>query len=269
MRGRLTLPGGEVEFDILGDRRASRAADGPALVLLHEGLGSLDLWRRFPGVLASLTGRMVLVWSRYGYGRSAVVAEPRAVSYMHEEALGVLPHLLDRLGIERPALVGHSDGASIALIHAGAGIRPVAGVVALAPHVMVEERSLAGIRAARHEYLHGDLPARLARYHTDPDATFWGWNDVWLSEPFRAWSIEAYLPHDRLPGPARAVRRRPLWHPGPTRPHRAPGARPGGAPGAAGGRPRAPPEPPGPGCQPDRGLRAISRLSAPLDAAAC
>lgn len=199
MRGRLTLPGGEVEFDILGDRRASRAADGPALVLLHEGLGSLDLWRRFPGVLASLTGRMVLVWSRYGYGRSAVVAEPRAVSYMHEEALGVLPHLLDRLGIERPALVGHSDGASIALIHAGAGIRPVAGVVALAPHVMVEERSLAGIRAARHEYLHGDLPARLARYHTDPDATFWGWNDVWLSEPFRAWSIEAYLPHVACP----------------------------------------------------------------------
>ena len=88
MRRLLTLPGGEVEFDLLGDRRASRAPDGPALVLLHEGLGSLELWRDFPRVLASLTGRMVLVWSRYGYGQSAVVAEPRAVGYMHEEALG-------------------------------------------------------------------------------------------------------------------------------------------------------------------------------------
>jgi pimeloyl-ACP methyl ester carboxylesterase len=98
------------------------------------------------------------------------------------------------LAIETPILIGHSDGASIALIHAGAGMRPVAGVVALAPHVLVEERSLAGIRAARHEYLHGDLAARMGRYHDDPDATFWGWNDIWLSDSFRAWNIEAHLP---------------------------------------------------------------------------
>jgi pimeloyl-ACP methyl ester carboxylesterase len=194
MSGRLTLLGGDVELDILDDRGAPQARAGAALVLLHEGLGSLELWRDFPGVLASLTGRQVVVWSRYGYGRSAVLSEPRSVGYMHEEALEVLPDLLDRLRIERPLLVGHSDGASIALIHAGAGRRAVAGVVALAPHVVVEARSLAGIRAARHEYLQGNLRARLARYHTDPDATFWGWNDIWLSEPFRAWNIEAFLP---------------------------------------------------------------------------
>jgi pimeloyl-ACP methyl ester carboxylesterase len=122
---------------------------------------------------------------------------------MHQEALEVLPEFLDRLALDRPVLIGHSDGASIALISAGSagaagtagGAGPaVAGVVAIAPHVMVEERSLAGIQAARDEYLHGDLPGRLARYHADPDATFWGWNDVWLSEPFRAWNIDPYLP---------------------------------------------------------------------------
>jgi pimeloyl-ACP methyl ester carboxylesterase len=195
MSRRLALPGGEVELDILNEGGAPPTRDRPsALVLLHEGLGSLELWRQFPGALASLTGHKVVVYSRYGYGRSAVLTGPRAVSYMHEEALEVLPDLLHRLGIERPVLVGHSDGASIALIHAGAGLRAVAGVVALAPHVVVEERSLQGIRAARREYLHGDLRVRMAPYHRDPDATFWGWNDVWLSEPFRAWNIEAFLP---------------------------------------------------------------------------
>jgi pimeloyl-ACP methyl ester carboxylesterase len=189
----LALSGGEVELEIIAGGK--QPADGPALVLLHEGLGSLALWRDFPAALASWTGRKVVAWSRYGYGRSRVVRPPRPVEYMHQEALTVLPELLGRLAIERPVLVGHSDGASIALIYAGAEPRrPVAGVVALAPHVVVEDRSVAGVRAARQEYLHGDLPARLARYHTDPDATFWGWNDVWLSGPFRAWNIEAYLP---------------------------------------------------------------------------
>jgi pimeloyl-ACP methyl ester carboxylesterase len=193
----LALRNGEVEVEIIA---GGQAADAPALVLLHEGLGSLALWRDFPGVLASLTGRKVVAWSRYGYGRSSVVRPPWPAEYMHLEALTVLPELLDRLAIERPVLVGHSDGASIALIYAGGQTRrPVAGVVALAPHVVVEDRSVAGVRAARQEYLHGDLPARLARYHTDPDATFWGWNDVWLSEPFRAWNIEAYLPNIACP----------------------------------------------------------------------
>jgi pimeloyl-ACP methyl ester carboxylesterase len=191
--GRLALRGGDVEVDVI-DAGADAPAGAPTLVLLHEGLGSLALWRDFPGVLASLTGRRVVVWSRFGYGCSTVVRQPRAVQYMHEEALVVLPELLERLTIERPVLIGHSDGASIALIHAGARIRPLAGVVALAPHVMVEARSLAGVRAAREEYLHGDLLGRLARYHADPDATFWGWNDIWLSKAFQAWNIEDYLP---------------------------------------------------------------------------
>jgi pimeloyl-ACP methyl ester carboxylesterase len=188
----MPLRRGDVEVEVIdGDLGADRHA---ALVLLHEGLGSLKLWREVPAVLASLTGRHVVVWSRHGYGRSAAVNGPRPTTYMHDEALEVLPEFLDRLAIQSPVLIGHSDGASIALIHAGAGIRAVAGVVALAPHVRVEDRSLAGIRAARHEYGRGDLAARMGRYHDNADATFWGWNDIWLADSFRAWNIEAYLP---------------------------------------------------------------------------
>jgi pimeloyl-ACP methyl ester carboxylesterase len=172
---------------------------GAPLVFLHEGLGSLDLWRDFPARLVARTGRDALVWSRHGYGASRVVREPRAVRYMHDEALSVLPELLDRLGVDTPVLVGHSDGASIALIHAGRAARAVAGVVALAPHVVVEDRTIAGIEAARRRYRETDLPARMARHHADADATFWGWNDVWLSPAFRSWSIEDHLPGVRCP----------------------------------------------------------------------
>jgi pimeloyl-ACP methyl ester carboxylesterase len=183
---------GDVEVEVIGGDPG--AAVHSALVLLHEGLGSLELWRDVPAVLASMTGRQVVVWSRHGYGRSAAVNGTRRPTYMHEEALYVLPEFLDRLAIDRPILIGHSDGASIALIQAGAAIRPVAGVVAVAPHVLVEDHSLTGIRAARDEYLRGDLATRMGRYHDDPDATFWGWNDIWLSDSFRAWNIEACLP---------------------------------------------------------------------------
>lgn len=163
------------------------------VVFLHEGLGSIELWRAFPDdVRAACSEPTMVVYSRHGYGRSAVVREPRAVTYMHDEALVVLPALLEWLGIERPMLVGHSDGASIALIYAGAGHR-VAGLVLLAPHVFVEDVSIAGIEAARDGYRSGALRARLARHHDDVDATFWGWNDVWLSAAFRDWNIESYL----------------------------------------------------------------------------
>ena len=173
---------------------ADGAPDRPALVFLHEGLGSIGLWRSFPADVRTATGDpTTLVWSRHGYGRSAVVNEPRTVDYMHHEALDVLPALLARLGIERPVLVGHSDGASIALIHAGAG-HPVAGVVVIAPHVFVEDVSTVGIEAARDAYVSGDLRDRLARHHDDVDATFRGWNDVWLSDAFRSWNIESVLP---------------------------------------------------------------------------
>jgi len=166
----------------------------PALVFLHEGLGSIELWRSFPADVRHVIGdRRTLVYSRPGYGRSTPVPPPWPVSYMHTEALVVLPALLGHLGIERPVLVGHSDGASIALIHAGAGY-PVAGLVVLAPHVFVEHRSIAGIEAARQAYQSGPLRPRLARYHDAVDSTFWGWNGVWLSPAFRAWNIEGYLP---------------------------------------------------------------------------
>jgi pimeloyl-ACP methyl ester carboxylesterase len=161
----------------------------PPLVFLHEGLGSLDLWRSFPDDVRAATGTPpMVVYSRHGYGHSDPVAEPRLVSYMHDEADDVLPALLAHLGIERPLFVGHSDGASIALLYAGAG-HVVAGLVLLAPHVFVEDRSIEGIAAARDAYEQTDLRTRMARHHADADSTFRGWNDVWLSAEFRAWDI--------------------------------------------------------------------------------
>jgi len=182
-RGRL-----HVRVDV-GPREA-----GPPMVFLHEGLGSIELWKGFvDDVRAALGGVTTIAYSRYGYGRSDPAVEPRPVTYMHDEALVVLPALLDQLGIERPLLVGHSDGASIAIIHAGSG-HPVAGLVLIAPHVFVEAVGVEGIAAARVAYHEGDLRTRLDRHHDDVDATFRGWNDIWLAPEFRAWNIEAYLP---------------------------------------------------------------------------
>jgi pimeloyl-ACP methyl ester carboxylesterase len=166
----------------------------PPLVFLHEGLGSVATWKEFPAEVARATGCEVVVYSRYGYGRSDPISAPRPVRYMHDEALAVLPPLLDALGIERPILVGHSDGGSIALVHAGGTRRPVAGLVLLAPHVLVEDLSVASIAAAKVAYEKGDLRPKLARYHADVDSAFRGWNDVWLHPDFRAWNIEEYLP---------------------------------------------------------------------------
>jgi pimeloyl-ACP methyl ester carboxylesterase len=169
------------------------AGTQPALVFLHEGLGSIGLWRSFPEDVRRATGaRELLVYSRQGYGHSAPASLPRPVSYMHDEADGVLPVLVEQFGVARPVLVGHSDGASIALLYAGAG-RAVDALVLLAPHVFVEERSIQGIEAAREAYREGDLATRLARHHDDADTTFRGWNDVWLSPAFRSWNIEDRL----------------------------------------------------------------------------
>jgi pimeloyl-ACP methyl ester carboxylesterase len=156
-------------------------------------LGSVSSWRGFPARLAAATGARTIVYSRYGYGRSDRLAAPRAVDYMHREALDSLPELLERLSVEAPVLAGHSDGASIALIHAGAGRWRVRGLVLMAPHVFVEDASLAGIEAARTAYRTTDLPRRLARHHEHVDEAFRGWNDIWLSPEFRAWNIEEYL----------------------------------------------------------------------------
>ena len=176
------------------ERIDTAAPTRPTLVLLHEGLGSVAMWRDFPGRLAHATGCNALVYSRYGYGRSDPLTAPRAVRYMHDEALVALPALLDQLGIARPILVGHSDGGSIALIHAGAGIRPVAAVVTLAAHVLVEDISVSSIAAAKVAWETTDLRTKLARYHANVDSAFRGWNDIWLHPDFRAWNIEEYLP---------------------------------------------------------------------------
>jgi pimeloyl-ACP methyl ester carboxylesterase len=169
-------------------------APGPPIVFLHEGLGSVDLWRRFPDdVRDALGGVTTVAYSRHGYGRSSTVTEPRLVTYMHDEALVVLPALLTELGIERPWLIGHSDGASIAIIHAGSG-NPVSGLVLIAPHVFVEQVGVASIEAARRAYDAGDLRDRLARHHDDVDATFHRWSGVWLDPAFRDWDIVEHLP---------------------------------------------------------------------------
>ena len=169
-------------------------AERPTLVFLHEGLGSTALWKDFPAKVAAATRCQTLVYSRYGYGRSDPLVGSRAVDYMHDEALESLPDLLDRLGIDRPILIGHSDGASIALIHAGSGVRPVRGLILEAPHVFVEDLTVDSIAKAKTVYLKTDLAAKLGRYHDNVDNVFWGWNDIWLHPDFRAWNIEEYLP---------------------------------------------------------------------------
>jgi pimeloyl-ACP methyl ester carboxylesterase len=158
------------------------------LVLLHEGLGSVGLWRAFPRQLAGATGRRVVAFSRLGHGRSDPPATAPTPAFFHEEALTVLPALLPQLAAARPILVGHSDGASIALIHAAS--HAVEGLVLLAPHVVVEDITVARIREARAAFEADGLRERMARHHDDPDAAFWGWCDVWLDPVFRDWSLE-------------------------------------------------------------------------------
>lgn len=187
-----------------------KAAQAP-LVFLHEGLGSVAMWRDWPARLCAATGRAGLVYSRQGYGRSDprpdVRGEPAErdgrrsgrlqPDYMQREALAVLPALLQRLGIAQPVLVGHSDGGTIALIHASR--HPVAACIVLAPHVMVEEVSVRAIEQARQAYVQGELRARLARYHADVDGAFWQWNDVWLSDGFRRFDIREDCRRIRAP----------------------------------------------------------------------
>jgi pimeloyl-ACP methyl ester carboxylesterase len=163
--------------------------DRRPLVLLHEGLGSVGLWRDFPADVHAATGRRVLAFSRHGHGRSEPPRRPRTPAFFHEEALDVLPALLPRLDASAPILVGHSDGASIALIHAA--YHQVTGLALIAPHVVVEDVTIEAIRATRERYERGGLRERMARHHDDPDAAFRGWCDVWLDPAFRAWSIES------------------------------------------------------------------------------
>ena len=194
--GRLTAGGRSLEYACHGP-----APDqAPTLVLLHEGLGCVALWRDFPAALAQATGFGVFVYSRAGYGQSDPCELPRPLDYMTREAVGVLPEVLDAIGFRHGVLVGHSDGATIAAIHAGSVIdHRVRGIVLMAPHVFTEDMGLARIAEAKTAYEEGDLRARLAKYHADPDCAFRGWNDAWLAPGFRAWNVADVIDYVRVP----------------------------------------------------------------------
>jgi pimeloyl-ACP methyl ester carboxylesterase len=175
-------------------------AQCPTIVLLHEGLGCVDLWRDVPERLAAETGNGVFAYSRFGYGRSDPAPLPRPMIYMHDEALQVLPRVLDAAGITRAILVGHSDGGSIAAIYAGAVRDPrIVGVALIAAHFFVEDLNIESIARIRTGYETKDLRSRLARYHTDVDVAFRGWNDAWLDPRFREFDITEYLPTIPVP----------------------------------------------------------------------
>jgi pimeloyl-ACP methyl ester carboxylesterase len=173
----------------------------PTLVFLHEGLGSVSMWRDFPARLAEATGWGALVYSRAGYGASDPVPLPRPLRFMHDEALAVLPEVLEAASIRDAVLVGHSDGGSIALIHAGGGDkRRVRALILEAPHVFCEDISVRSIAAAADKYRQGDLRRALERHHgANVEVAFWGWNRAWLDPGFREWNLEEYLPRIDVP----------------------------------------------------------------------
>jgi len=179
------------------DRRAA-----PLLVFLHEALGAVTMWRDFPRRLCDASGFRGLLYSRYGHGGSSArpSREPWPLDYLEREARQALPAFLRAVGATaRLWLFGHSDGASIALINASAFPESLAGAVVLAPHIFVEDATVAGVLAARRSYETTDLRRRLARYHPDPDDAFWRWHDRWVDPAFRDWNIEELVPAIRCP----------------------------------------------------------------------
>jgi len=190
------------EVDVEYVRIAPERRDAPLVVFLHEGLGSVAMWKDFPARLCEAGGYRGLVFSRPGYGRSTPreADETWDLDFMHRQAHEVLPAFFDAIGLdEKPWLFGHSDGGSIALLHAARFPERVAGLVVLAPHIFVEDKTVANIELARQAYLDTDLPQKLGRYHDDVDSAFWGWNRIWLHPPFRQWNIEAELDPIRCP----------------------------------------------------------------------
>lgn len=191
---------------VAGGKRLEYACFGPApdreptLVLLHEGLGSVALWRDLPEKLATATGYGVLAYSRAGYGRSDTTELPRPPDYLTREAVEVLPEVLDAIGFRRGVLIGHSDGGTIAGEYAGRIDDPrLAGVVLIAPHFFVEQAALTGLARVKVAYETGSLRDRLAKYHNDPDTAFYGWNATWLNPAFHDWNIEPVLENIRVP----------------------------------------------------------------------
>jgi pimeloyl-ACP methyl ester carboxylesterase len=195
--GWIEVDGRRLEVRIAGPERAGAAT----LVMLHEGLGSADLWGDLPACLAARTGYRVVAYSRAGYGASDPVPLPWPFSYMHDEALTVLPRVLDLIGFQRGILIGASDGASIATVYAGNVDDPrVCGITLIAPHFVVEDETAAGARAAKAAYETGDLKPKLARWHNNVDISFYGWNQAWTNPEFkRTWDITDALPRIRVP----------------------------------------------------------------------
>jgi pimeloyl-ACP methyl ester carboxylesterase len=188
---KLTIQGKELDF--LRLQPSFPLVSDSVIVMLHEGLGSISLWRDFPQQVAEATGHEVLVYSRYGYGNSE--ASPGfPFSYMHDEGLKFLPELLERLDIKKPILFGHSDGASITLIAAGGSKIEPKGVIVMAPHVIVEQICFDAITDAQVAYQQTDLKDKLGKHHADVDSAFFGWSNAWLSPEFKNWNIEEYLP---------------------------------------------------------------------------
>jgi pimeloyl-ACP methyl ester carboxylesterase len=193
-RSTASIRGVDLEYALVDGDRSK-----PTLVFLHEGLGSISTWRDFPSNVCARTNSPGLIYSRHGNGFSTMLDRARHPEYMHEEALQTLPALLDALRIESTVLIGHSDGASIALLYAAEYPRGVAGLVLEAPHVFVEDISVRSIAAIRSQYEYGALRERLDRHHFNADTTFYGWNDIWLSPEFARWNIEPAV--DRITAP--------------------------------------------------------------------
>jgi pimeloyl-ACP methyl ester carboxylesterase len=194
--GFLRIGASDLEYRMIGPL----PPDAPTIVMLHEGLGSANLWGDFPEKLQAATGAGIFLYSRAGYGASTPAKLPRPVDYMHTEALDVLPKLLDQIGFRRGLLLGHSDGASIAAIYSGSHQdHRVEGVVMIAPHFIVEDISVASIAGIKTAYETTELKAKLARWHRDVDNAFYGWNGAWLDPAFRNWDISEYLAYIRVP----------------------------------------------------------------------
>lgn len=195
MKNLVTIANGRIEYSFYEVKRPT----APTIVMLHEGLGALSLWRDLPRKLSNLINCSVFVYSRHGYGQSDFINSKFNAKYMHKEALNILPKILNHFDISNPILYGHSDGASIALIHASSADTGIMGLILEAPHVFVEEISLNGLKDAKKAFEQGGLKAGLAKHHREPEMIFRCWNNIWLSPEFLTWNIVSCLSNIQCP----------------------------------------------------------------------
>jgi pimeloyl-ACP methyl ester carboxylesterase len=187
------------QLEVLEYRSAHSGIERAAVVMLHEGLGSVSMWRDFPQRLARMCDRRVIVYSRYGHGASEALRESRPAEFMHHEGEVVLPELLERVGTGNPILLGHSDGGSIALLYAAKCPKAITGLILEAPHVFVEEVTVKSIASLRESFASMNLNEKLARHHDHPHEMFRAWTEIWLDPAFRQWNIEDRLPAVQCP----------------------------------------------------------------------